>query len=320
MLSVIIPSRSPQYLQKTIDDLLAKATGEIEILIILDGIWPDTMLKDDKRVRIIHHGTVHDSRGMRHSINQGVALSRGEFIMKIDEHCMVEQGFDKKLITDCEDNWVVIPRRYRLDAENWTIIEDGRKPIDYMRIDYPYQRPYDKTCGLHGAEDRQRYHDRKEFLIDDTMTSQGSFYFMNRKHWDTTIKRMEDEHYSPFTMEAQEISNKTWLSGGRVIVNKKTWYAHHHKGSTGKGYGFSTEQYKRHAEMNEKGRLWAIEYWLNTKDYKYDFDWLLKKFWPVEGWPENWKEQVKIDRLQDYSTLNYKDDFWLSGLINEKPD
>jgi len=61
-------------------------------------------------------------------------------------------------------------------------------------------------------------------------------------------------------------------------------------------------------------RLHAINYWLNTKDYKYDFDWLLKKFWPVSGWPENWQEQVEIDKLKDYSTLNYKDDFWLERL------
>lgn len=314
MLSIIIPSRNDEYLQKTIDDLLIKAEGEIEIIVVLDGYWPETILKNDPRVKIIHHGTVHNNKGMRESINMGVAISKGEYLMKTDEHTMFDQGFDKKLIVDCEDNWVVIPRRYRLDADNWKIIEDGRPPIDYMKIDYVYQRPYDKTCGMHGSEDRERYVSRKDFLIDDTMTSQGSCYFMSRKHWDTTIRQMEDEHYGPFTMEAQEISNKTWLSGGREIVNKKTWYAHMHKGSKGKNYGFSTEQYKRHQVANEKGRLYAIEYWLHTKDYKYDFDWLLKKFWPVKGWPENWKEQVLVDRLKDFSTLNYKDDFWLSDL------
>lgn len=314
MISVIIPSRQPQYLQKTIDDLLAKAKGEIEVIVVLDGYWPETPLKDDARVKIIHQGTFHNNRGMRAAINAGVAISKGDYILKCDEHTMWDEGFDTKLQADCEDNWVVIPRRYRLDAELWMTIEDGRPPVDYMKIDYPYQRPYDKTCGLHGAEDKERYETNKDLLIDDVMTMQGSAYFMSRKHWDTTIGELDDEHYGPFTQEAQEISNKTWLSGGRVIVNKKTWYAHLHKGKSGKGYGFSTEQYKRHCVANEKGRLYSINYWLYTKDFKYDFDWLMAKFWPVGGWMDNWREQIEIDKLKDFSTLGYKDDFWLEDL------
>ena len=313
-LSVIIPSRVDQYLQKTIDDILLKSRGTIEIIVALDGYWPSPMIKGDPRVVILHQGIFHNSLGMRAGINAAVAISRGKYIMKIDEHCMLDEGFDLKLAADCNDDWVVIPRRYRLDAETWTVIEDGRNPIDYMRIDYPYQRPFDQTCGLHGAEDKQRFYDRKDILIDDTMTMQGSCYFMSRKHWDKTIVRMEEENYSPFTGEAQEISLKTWLSGGRVVVNKKTFYAHLHKGSKGKGYGFSTAQYKKHSELNEMGRLWIIDYWLNTKDYKYDFDWHLKQFWPISGWPENWKEQVSIDKEKDFSTLKYKDSFWLSNL------
>ena len=160
MLSIIIPSRNDEYLQKTIDDLLNKAEGEVEIIVVLDGYWPNPMLVHNDRVSIIHHGTFHDSNGMRHSINTGMAIARGEYVMKIDEHCMVDQGYDTKLIADCEDNWMVVPRRYRLDAENWKIIEDGRPPIDYMVIDYPYQRPYDKTCGLHGAEDKESYYNK----------------------------------------------------------------------------------------------------------------------------------------------------------------
>jgi hypothetical protein len=317
MLSVIIPSRSPQYLQKTIDDLFLKAEGPIEIVVVLDGIWPDPMIKPDNRVVIVHQGHIRNSPGMRGAINRGVAVSKGDYIMKIDEHCMVDQGFDKKLKEDCDDNWVVIPRRYRLDAENWSIIEDGRRPIDYMCIDYLYQRPYDETCGMHGAEDKQRYHDRSSYLIDDNMTSQGSCYFMSRKHWDTTIKHMEDEYYGPFTMEAQEISNKTWLSGGRHIVNKKTWYAHYHKGGRGKGYGFSTEQYRLHKKLKEIGRLYALEYWPYTKSYKYDFGWLIDKFWPINGWPENWREQIEIDKQKDFSRTRYKDNVWLDGKYEE---
>jgi hypothetical protein len=308
MLSVIIPSRVDQYLQKTIDDILTKAEGQIEIIVVLDGYWPDPIVRDDPRVVLLHQGMVHDSRGMRAAINDAVDISRGQYIMKTDEHCMFDQGFDVKLIADCEDDWLVVPRRYRLDAENWAIIEDGRPPIDYMILDYPYQRPFDKTCGLHGAEDRKTYRERQDFLIDDLMTMQGSCWFMPRKLWDTAIVRMEDEHYGPFTQEAQELCNKVWLSGGRVVVNKKTWYAHMHKGKQGKGYGFSNAQYRRHAELMEKGRLFCIDFWLNDRWDKIapgrSFEGLLKRFWPVNGWPENWKERLEIDAQFDYSKRN----------------
>ena len=321
LVSIIIPDRNGQpYLQKTIEDLLNKAEGDIEIIVVCDGIWPDPPLENDPRVKIIHHGTVHNNLGMREGINRGIAISSGKYIMKIDEHCMVDQGFDKKLKADCEDNWVVIPRRYRLLADEtpWRLeeylIQDGeivpdpkarhvRPPVDYMYLAYPYERPFDKTCGLHGAEWKERYFERKDILIDDTMSMQGSCYFTTRKYWDEVIGELSTENYGTFTQEAQEIGNKVLMSGGRLVVNKKTWYAHMHKGKRGKGYGFSNEQYRQHMAGTEKGRLFCINYWMHTKEYKHDFEWLLKKFWPIPGWMDNWKEQVEIDKLKDYSTL-----------------
>lgn len=302
-LSVIIPSRSDEFLQKTIDDLLLKAEGSIEIIVVLDGYWPNPMLKEDKRVIVLHHGTVHNSIGMRESINLGVSISSGKYIMKIDEHCMVDQGFDVKLSADCKNNWVVIPRRYRLDAENWKLIEDGRAPIDYMYIAYPYERPNDKTCGLHGSEWKRP--ERADILIDDTMSWQGSCYFMTRKHWDW-LGGLDSKLYGPFTQEAQEIGNKTWLGGGRLVVNKKTWYAHYHKGTKGKGYGFSNLQYDAHMKGTEKGRLFCIDHWVNNKWDKriHDWKWLIEKFGPVPTWPEDWEARLEIDKQQAYVGIN----------------
>ncbi len=310
-LSVIIPSRVDQYLSQTIHDLLNKAETTIEVIVVLDGYWCKEYV-EDKRVTYIHYGTIHNSRGMREAINNGIRISKGKYIMKIDEHCMVDQGYDKKLIADCEDNWVVIPRRYRLDADNWTMIDDARPPVDYMFLDYPYKTKGDITDGLHGSEWRQRHYDRKDILIDDTMSWQGSCYFMSRKHWDW-LGELDSELYGNFTQEAQEIGNKTWLGGGRLVVNKKTWYAHFHKGSKGKGYGFSTDQYKRFCRDKEKGRQVCIDYWINNKwdNRIHDFEWLVEKFWPVPHWPENWKEQIKIDSQYDFSKVGEKG-FWLT--------
>ena len=311
MVSIIIPSRSPQWLRKTVSDLYNQARGPIEVIVVYDGRWPEVneLPIDNPTLIQIHHGLMHENYGMRASINLGVKASKGDYIMVIDEQCGVGAGFDKILAEDCEDDWVVIPRRKRLEPEDWSIIKDGRPDIDYMHIDYPYQRPHDKTCGLHGAEWKQRAKDRKDILIDDTPTMQGSCYFMSRKHWDRVIVQLDETNYGTFTQEAQEVGNKTWFSGGRVVVNKKTWYAHWHKGSKGKGYGFSNAQYKRHLEDMEKGRLYCINYWLNTKDFKYDWDWFMKKFPDMPGWDDDWKERLVKDAPQDFSATYAKEGY-----------
>ena len=45
--SVIIPSRNERFLTKTVIDLLAKAQGDIEIIAVLEGYWPDPPLPED---------------------------------------------------------------------------------------------------------------------------------------------------------------------------------------------------------------------------------------------------------------------------------
>lgn len=304
MVSVIIPSRQPEFLQQTIDDLLSKAEGEVEVIVVLDGYWPNPMLRDDSKVIILHQGTIHGSLGMRAAINAGVAIARGQYIMKIDEHCLVSQGYDKRLVATCQDDWLVVPRRYRLDAENWKIIEDGRTPIDYMYVSYPYRKLLDSTSGLYGAEDKTRYRERKNVEIDDLMTMQGSCWFIKKDYFHKLFpKGMDSGNYGPFNHEAQELSNTVWLSGGRVVVDKACHYAHYHKGKKGKGYGFSREQYRKFMADKEKARRYAIKYWLDTKDFKYDWEWLMGKFDPVPTWPSNWREQIKEDEKQDWVTL-----------------
>ena len=39
-LSVIVPARNELFLNKTVDDLFAKAHGDVEVIAVLDGYWP----------------------------------------------------------------------------------------------------------------------------------------------------------------------------------------------------------------------------------------------------------------------------------------
>jgi hypothetical protein len=294
VLSIIIPSRQPEFLQQTVDDLLAKAEGDVEVIVVLDGYWHQ--LKDDPRVIILHQGEVHKNLGMRRAISDGMRLARGEFVMKIDEHCLVSQGYDVRLSSICQPNWMIIPRRYRLDAENWKILDDGRPPIDRMYIEYPYLKPFDRTQGLHGEIWATPESDEE---IIDTPTGQGSCYFLRKSYWDELFPNgMDEENYGTFTQEAQELTFGVWLNGGRVVTDKKSHYAHLHKGSKhGKGYGFSREQYREHEADKEKGRLFCIQHWLSHPKFKWFIN---EKFPDMPNW-EGWEQRIEKDAEHDWS-------------------
>ena len=78
MISVIIPARNEEYLQQTVDSLLEGAEGEVEIIVVLDGYWPNPPLKDDKRVVILHH-TI--ARGMQGCVNEAARIAKGKYLL-----------------------------------------------------------------------------------------------------------------------------------------------------------------------------------------------------------------------------------------------
>lgn len=279
--SIIIPSCKERFLPQTISDLLAKAHGDIEVIAVLDGYWPDQRLVEDKRLVLLHRGT---QLGMRAGINAAAQIARGSYLLKIDAHCMVEDGFDLKLKADCADNWVVVPRRYSLDPEKWAFKNTGKQPVDAHYLSWPYE-PGRAGVGLHGTVWNDRQRARTHILIDDEMSSQGSCWFMTRAWWDRRFGRLEAERYGSFVQEFQEIGNKTWLGGGEVKVNKKTWYAHLHKGKEyGRGYFISKGEMARGAQA-------CVDFWMFDKwtERQQDLKYLIDRFWPIPGWPTDWE-------------------------------
>lgn len=285
--SIVIPSRNEQFLPKTIEDLLAKAQGDIEIIAILDGYWPDPMPPADPRVHYLHKGT---PEGMRPGINDAVAIATGDYILKIDAHCMVDEGYDVKLVADCEPNWVVIPRRKRLDAENWEIQDVGKPDIDYEYLSFPDNPADFGGPGFNGRIWTERAAERKDILIDENMSFQGSCWFMPKAYF-YELELMDHDNYGTFWSEAQEIGFKTWLSGGKVMTNKKTWYAHLHKG---KKYG---RGYRLDNRTVEQGAMFSVKWKDNSAWNKQTlpFHTMIERFWPIPGWPDNWKELLGYD-------------------------
>jgi len=281
ILTVIIPSKNEKYLDDTILDVLKNSRGDIEVIAILDGY--DTERINDPRVKYI---TLEPSisNHKRQGVNEAVRQSTGDYVMALDAHCMVAEGFDLQLIKDHQPNWVQVPRRHRLDAENWCLQDqkDGRPPIDYEYLMFRGIQDH----AFHGYKWDARTLERKDIMIDDILTMQGSTWFM-AKDWYNHCGFM-DIKYQGWGQEAEEISFTTWKNGGRVVVNKNTWYAHLHKG---KKYG---RMYRLNYEENKLSYAYAYKLWvMENKEF---FIKLIEKFWPIPNWPTNWKKIIWLEK------------------------
>jgi GT2 family glycosyltransferase len=224
-LSVIIPSYRDPLLIKTIDSLLAtSALGDrLEIIAVLDGYWPSFELREDPRVRYIHLGK---NRGMRGAINAGVQAARGEFLLRSDEHCLFAQGFDKAMVDVCQPNWIITARRYFLDPKRWAVMDLPYIDYEKLIIQKPPPPHSDKFSGQPWhSRDKRRAH----LQIDETMAMQGSCWVMPRQWWKDVIGELQTEGYGPLTQDSHEMVFKTWQAGGRLMLNKNTWFAHKHR-------------------------------------------------------------------------------------------
>lgn len=298
-LSVVIPSRDEKFLTPTIDDVLRNSRGDTEVVAVLDsnvwpGDWKEVTARHGNRLTTIHNGS---SLGMRASINRGVAsaVSRGaDYLMKLDAHCLLDEGFDVKLLAEIEPNWIVVPRRKRLDPDAWVITEINKTDIDYHYLSFPDDPEDFGGPGLNGkvwetrAKERR---DKPEYDLDSEMSSQGSAWCMASSYFQE-LELMDTDSYGPFWNEAQELFLKCWLSGGRGVINKRTFYAHLHKGSKhGRGYKLPESWLQQGASFTKKW-IWNEAWDKQTLPFK----WLIEHFWPVPTWPENWEEVLYAER------------------------
>ena len=95
---------------------------------------------------------------------------------------------------------------------------------------------------------------------------------------------MKIEGYTGWGQEPEEVSLSTWSSGGKVLVNKNTWYAHLHKG-TKHGRMYYMPRSQRDASIH-----YSYNYWVNENREK--FAGVINKFMPIPGWPVDWEKHI----------------------------
>ena len=122
-LSILIPSRNEMFLKRTVEDILQNIEGDTEIIVVLDGAWPESGIPDNKRVRLVYNP---ESIGQRAATNQAARISNSKYVMKCDAHCSFDKGFDVKMMDAMQDDWTMVPLMKNLHAFDW-VCPDGHR-------------------------------------------------------------------------------------------------------------------------------------------------------------------------------------------------
>lgn len=320
-LSILIPARSEMFLKNTIDDLLTNIEADTEIIAVLDGEWAEPAIPQNERVNVIY---VPEAIGQRATTNMAARLAQGKYLMKIDAHCTVDKGFDRKMLelfAEVGDDVVAVPLMRNLHAFDWKCYDCGLRT---------YQGPTPEKCTQCGktgnikrkmvwqpregrrstsycfdAEPHFQYFedykhrdvyikDKEEKGYTETMSLQGSCFMSTKDtYWDWQLC---DESLGNWGNQGLEVACATWLSGGRVLVNHKTWYAHMFR-TQGGDFGFPWPASGNETERTKKrvkDKFWQQKH----PTQKYPVSWLVERFWPVKDWTDK-----QLSELKEYEVL-----------------
>ena len=315
MLSILVPSRNEMFLKNTVEDILKNKRGETEIIVGLDGAWSEPPIAQHPDVNVIY---VSQSIGQRAMANLCAKLSRAKYVCKVDAHISISEGWDVEMINAMEkvgDNVTMVSTMRNLWCFSWKCYKCGWKK---------YQGPTPEKCPNCGRSHRlhrkmvwigkerpqsnsycfdsephfqyfNEYTKRPEYKearektgLTETMSLQGSCFMATReKYWELNLC---GEDLGSWGNQGLEVACRTWLSGGRVLVNHKCWYSHLFR-TQGGDFGFPYEQHGKEVDKTKK-RVW--EFFFSGWDKQiHPVSWLVEKFWPCKGWSEDDLKKLK---------------------------
>lgn len=291
-LSILIPARQEEFLQRTLDDVFEKITGDTEVIVALDN-WDDPpQLKPNDKLRVIT-----TKAGQRGATNALARLSESKYVMKLDAHVCMSKGFDERMMEDMQNDTVIVPALANLHAYNW-VCEKGhrnpqgkiekcnqceatefRKEVVWQIVHKPLRSNFYFDTALHFQYSK----DDVVGLVTETMSIQGSCFMANRdKYFELNLC---DEAFGSWGQQGTEVACKTWLSGGRVLATKKAFYGHQFRVTEGFPYEnpvpkiLETQVYSRNLFLKNN---WLLQ--------KKPIQWLIEKFEYQGDWT---KDKVK---------------------------
>lgn len=307
-LAIILPARNEEFLSKTVEDLLKNKRGNTEIIVGLDGLWSDPPIQQHPDVNVIY---VPESIGQRVISNMCARLTKAKYIMKLDSHCSLDEGFDVKMLEAFKksgDNVVMAPTMRNLHAFDWVckcgfshyqdkgeLCAQCHQKMEKKMIWQPrrgtrnWSYCFDSTPHFQYFKEFSRRPEGQGDLTE-SMSLQGSCFILTKeKYFDLNI---DDESLGSWGSQGLTVACKFWLSGGRVLINHATWYAHMFRTKAQNGFGFP---YPQSGKQVDRAKSRARELFYEGKWDKaiYPLSWLIERFAPVPGWTEDDMAKLK---------------------------
>ena len=309
-LAIIIPSRNEEFLRETIEDIFRQSEARTEVIAVLDGQWSVTPLPMDERLTVIYHP---ESVGQRAATNDAVKVSDAKYVMKLDAHCALDKGFDRKMIEafkEVGDDVTMVPAMKNLWVFDWECQDCGKrtyqdtehevcekcgstnikKKILWIAKKSPHNRSYCFDSEPHFQYFRE-FNKRPEGKGDltESMSLQGSCFMCTKEKY--LELNLCDEGFGSWGSQGIEVACKTWLSGGRVMCNNRTWYAHLFR-TKNKVFGFP---YHNPGRRQQKAKALVRDMFFNNAwpQAIKPLSWLVEKFYPVKGWTDEDIDELK---------------------------
>lgn len=319
-LSVIIPGRCEQFMAQTVEDVLLHARADTEIIAICDGDWPPARgIRDDPRVKVVKTGT---SIGQRAATNLGVSVSRAKYVMKLDAHCAMDEGFDVKMLELMQPDYTMVPAMHRLHAFDWVCNECGHgayqgfKPEKcaecgednlFMKLVWEPKWKngpsvswrFDTNLRMQYWNDHRKRPEVQEQAksgLVETPICVGCCFLMERdRFWE--LGGMDEGHGS-WGQYGFELGAKAWLSGGKMVTNVRTWFAHLFRTGNFSASGESTFPYPLSGAEQEAARKYSRDLWMNDKWplAVRPLSWLIDHFAPMPDWDD---EEIQRKKEQE---------------------
>jgi len=328
-LSFLIPSRNEMWLGRTVQDILDNTSDQTEILVGIDGQenTEDIPIPAHPRVTVYRTGVSIGQRAMTKQLGR---LSQAKYICKADAHTSYDKDWDIKMFEAFEktgDDVTMVSVMRNLHAFDWkchhcgwkkyqgptpTVCPDCGKTDKIRRKVLWYAKPnpqstsycFDTTLHFqyfHQHKKSQMYQEQLKTGLTETMSLQGSLFMMTKERYFGLD--MDDEAFGSWGAQGTTIACKTWLSGGRCIVNHSTWNSHLFR-TQGGDFSFPYEQDNKQVEnARQLSRKLFLD---NTWEHqKLPLSWLIDKFAPVPGWHDG-TDNGMLERVREWGNKMLK--------------
>lgn len=189
MVSVLIADLFEEHLRETMDNMLATAAEPIEMLVRCDDAGD----------------------GMRACLNRMAADAQGKYLFKLDGHCLLTPGWDKRLKEVCADENDMAVCRIR-ELRETPQLEMTEKGFGFVTLKPDLSI---KAIGDFEPDDPD---------IAETCASIGCGWMIHKSRY----HQLEgcDESLGRYGNLGAEWALKIWLSGGRTLVPRDVLCGH----------------------------------------------------------------------------------------------